>query len=55
MTDEADLCPKCGGSEIHHGYGLAGGGIGPYRTCLNDNCDFFEKTLDASNTDGDAP
>lgn len=44
MNDEK--CPKCGG-ELYHGYGLAGGGIGAYTTCLNDKCDHFEKTQDA--------
>ena len=36
-------CPKCGG-EITFGFGLAGGGYGPYWLCLTDDCDFFEKT-----------
>lgn len=46
MSDETGKCPKCGG-EILFGYGLAGGGIGPYRYCDGDNCDYFEKTQDA--------
>lgn len=55
MTSETDTCPKCGNTELHHGYGLAGGGIGPYRTCLNDDCDFFEKTEDASSLESETP
>lgn len=38
-----EQCPKCGGPVVQ-GYGLAGGGIGPYRYCESDtDCDFFEK------------
>jgi len=33
-------CPKCGG-EITFGFGLAGGGYGPYWLCLV--CDWFHK------------
>jgi hypothetical protein len=40
-----DMCPKCGG-ELHHGYGLAGGGIGCYTACLNEECDYFDKVQD---------
>ena len=39
-------CPKCG-SETEMGYGLAGGGIGPYVFCSNTECDYFEKFQDA--------
>lgn len=36
-------CPKCEGP-LSQGYGLAGGGgIGPYRYCESETCDFFEK------------
>ena len=42
-----DACPKCGG-ELYCGYRLAGGGIGTYRSCLKEDCDFFEKTQDPS-------
>jgi hypothetical protein len=45
--EPADVCPKCGG-ELHHGYGLAGGGIGTYLSCLEDGCDYFDKTEDSS-------
>jgi peptide methionine sulfoxide reductase MsrB len=41
-----EKCPKCG-SHVAHGFGLAGGGYGPYRYCTNPNedaCDFFDKT-----------
>ena len=35
-------CPKCG-TQTGHGYGLAGGGIGPYVYCMGNNCDYFAK------------
>ena len=35
-------CPKCG-SELEMGYGLAGGGIGPYTFC---ECGYMEKFHD---------
>ena len=41
----AGLCPKCN-SELEMGYGLAGGGIGPYVYCSNEQCDYFEKFQD---------
>ena len=34
-------CPQCGEGEIQTGFGLAGGGYGPYQGC--DRCDFFIK------------
>lgn len=46
MTDDG-RCPKCG-SEVGHGYGLAYGGMGIYRYCLNDACDWFWKLQDAA-------
>jgi len=30
-----DKCPDCGCKETEGGYGLAGGGIGFYESCLN--------------------
>jgi hypothetical protein len=50
----ADPCPKCGG-ELHFGYGLAGGGIGTYTSCLEEGCDFFEKTPDSSALETETP
>lgn len=38
-------CPRCGG-ELIYGYGLAGGGMGPYEICENEECTHFEKTQD---------
>jgi hypothetical protein len=38
------VCPKCG-SPTEYGFGLAGGGYGPYVYCSSENCDFFEKTF----------
>lgn len=45
-TDEDMRCPKCG-DEVEGGYGLAGGEIGPYVFCLNDDCDYFVKQAEA--------
>jgi hypothetical protein len=39
-------CPKCG-TELEMGYGLAGGGIGPYEYCPNERCNYFVKHQDA--------
>lgn len=39
---KTDTCPQCG-DEVAGGYGLAGGGMGPYVFCLNDDCDYFVK------------
>lgn len=36
-------CPKCG-AELLNGFGLAGGGYGPYVMCSADGCDYFDKT-----------
>lgn len=36
-------CPKCGAPTLD-GFGLAGGGYGPYTYCENDGCDYFDKT-----------
>lgn len=38
-------CPKCG-NELELGYGLAGGGIGPYEFCRNPACGYFAKHQD---------
>lgn len=35
-------CPKCG-CELEIGFGLAGGGFGPYEYCSNERCDHFIK------------
>lgn len=42
-------CPWCGG-DIHQGYGLAGGGMGPYWYC--GNCDFFHKVPEEIEEEG---
>lgn len=37
-------CPKCGGETLH-GFGLMGGGYGPYVVCDGDpGCSWFYKT-----------
>lgn len=46
MNEETERkCPKCG-AELEFGYGLAGGGIGPYEYCHGEDCDYFSKTQD---------
>ncbi len=37
-----EKCPKCGEPTLP-GFGLMGGGYGPYVVCETDNCDFFAK------------
>lgn len=37
-----EKCPECGGP-LSFGYGLMGGGIGPYVLCVDDDCDWMEK------------
>lgn len=37
-----EVCPKCGAETIF-GYGLCGGGMGPYVVCSADGCDYFSK------------
>lgn len=39
---DLEKCPKCD-SWITHGFGLAGGGFGPYWSCNNDACNWFRK------------
>jgi hypothetical protein len=41
-TSEGQGCPKCG-APTEMGFGLAGGGYGPYAYCSDDACDYFEK------------
>lgn len=36
---EIKPCPQCGSSDVTFGYGLAAGGCGSYRMCLN--CDWI--------------
>lgn len=30
---QTDYCPKCGTKDLEAGFGLAGGGFGPYMYC----------------------
>lgn len=39
---DREKCPRCG-SWIGHGFGLAGGGYGLYKYCLNEACDWMWK------------
>jgi hypothetical protein len=41
--DDGDKCPKCGGNSVVYGYGLMGGGCGPYEICTTEGCDYFHK------------
>src|SRR5882672_2540213 len=48
-------CPKCG-AELEMGYGLAGGGMGPYMYCSNERCNFLQKFQDPEmETEGGKP
>jgi len=38
-------CPKCG-KRLEAGYGMAGGGIGPYFYCETEGCGTFIKSQD---------
>jgi hypothetical protein len=50
-TELPSICPKCG-SKTMFGYGLAGGGMGPYVVCDGllgvGGCDFFKKKVKPS-------
>lgn len=44
-------CPKCGG-EVERGFGLMGGGYGPYVFCTSDNeCDWMFKKQEEAGSD----
>ena len=43
-TPSGPPCPKCG-EETADGFGLAGGGYGPYTYCTSDACDYFDKVF----------
>lgn len=42
---DIEACPKCG-ADIQLGYGLMFGGMGEYKFCENDECDWFWKRED---------
>jgi hypothetical protein len=46
VASDYQTCPKCGQETLGLGYGLAGGGMGAYTYCVNDDCAFFDKTQD---------
>lgn len=46
-------CPKCHNETIEHGYGLCGGGIGPYSYCTTEGCNYFNKVQDPEIGDHD--
>lgn len=46
MTLQMEECPKCKKLSVECGYGLAGGGCGPYFFCTAEPCDYFEKFQD---------
>lgn len=42
-------CPWCGKKTVLRGYGLFGGGMGPWEVCDSDeDCDWFAKKQDES-------
>ncbi len=38
-----DICPKCKRESVNSGFGLMGGGYGPYWFCVIDDCEWFYK------------
>ncbi len=46
FSEDGETCPLCGKKEVIQGYGLAGGGMGPYEMCDAGDCDWFAKGLD---------
>lgn len=42
QEQEQEQCPTCEGP-TEMGFGLAFGGYGAYRYCLDDSCPYFEK------------
>jgi hypothetical protein len=50
----AVMCPECGEkSEVSDGFGLLGGGYGPYTTC--DRCGMIVTKTDMSDVEGTPP
>ena len=43
---ELQQCPKCKEMTLGTGYGLAGGGMGAYTFCIDDDCGYFNKIQD---------
>lgn len=48
-------CPKCGKDTLDMGYGLAGGGLGPYMYCTDEGCGHFDKFQDPEFLDDPQP
>ena len=46
----SENCPLCGG-ELQYGFGLAGGGYGPYTYCDNEGCSYFDKVQEPDEQD----
>lgn len=44
VEQEEDECPRCNKKTLVHGFGLCGGGYGPYSYCTDEACGYFEKT-----------
>jgi len=42
---DIEKCPRCG-AWIELGYGLMGGGFGPYKFCQNEACDWMWKNVE---------
>lgn len=43
FSGDGKTCPRCGEESVLQGFGLAGGGYGPYEMCDADGCDWFAK------------
>jgi uncharacterized protein (DUF983 family) len=40
-ADRSGVCPRCSSTKLYQGFGLAGGGYGPYVDC--GRCGWFAK------------
>lgn len=45
LVRDPEECPKCGGSEMFYGFGLAFGGYGSYVACIDERCGWWSKDL----------
>jgi hypothetical protein len=49
FSGDGETCPKCKQKTVRWGYGLFGGGMGPWEVCDSGGvCDWFAKKQDAS-------
>ena len=47
FSADGETCPKCGKKTVRYGYGLFGGGMGPWEVCdAEPRCDWYAKKQD---------